>query len=64
MIAFHLEIDGNEYHAWASGLPGCHTHGKTKEEALRNLKNAVLLYLEDMLEENLLSEEMSLSTAA
>ena len=31
-------------------LEGCHTFGQTKEEALVNLKDAVMLYLEDEIE--------------
>ncbi|MFH1587353.1 MAG: type II toxin-antitoxin system HicB family antitoxin [Candidatus Diapherotrites archaeon] len=27
-------------------LPGCHTQGKTKKEALKNIKEAIELYLE------------------
>ena len=45
MIRFKIEKDGNEFHAWSPELPGCHTHGKTVSEALRNLKDAVSLYL-------------------
>ena len=32
-------------------LPGCYTQGETKEEALENIKEAILLCLEDMEEE-------------
>jgi predicted RNase H-like HicB family nuclease len=46
MITFKIEPDGNEFHAWSPELPGCHTHGKTVAEAMRNLKDAVQLYLE------------------
>ncbi len=54
MVSFKIEKDGAEYHAWSPELPGCHTHGKTKSEALKNLKDAVQLYLEDVMEEALL----------
>ncbi|MDO8525775.1 MAG: type II toxin-antitoxin system HicB family antitoxin [Candidatus Omnitrophota bacterium] len=27
-------------------LPGCHSQGKTEKEAIRNIKEAILLYLE------------------
>ena len=27
-------------------LPGCHTQGKTEKEAIRNIKEAIQLYLE------------------
>ncbi|HVW20595.1 MAG TPA: type II toxin-antitoxin system HicB family antitoxin [Opitutaceae bacterium] len=39
---------------WAVGcpdLPGCHSQGKTREEALKNIKDAVRLWLEVEAEE-------------
>lgn len=48
MLSFKIEADGSEFHAWSPELPGCHTHGRTRAEALRNLKDAVQLYLEDV----------------
>lgn len=30
-------------------LPGCHTQGETLEEAERNVKEAILVYLESLL---------------
>ena len=27
-------------------LPGCHSQGKTEKEAVKNIKEAILLYLE------------------
>lgn len=49
-LTFQLEADGSKWHAFCPELPGCHTFGETKEEALKNLKDAVLLYIEDELE--------------
>ncbi len=49
-LTFKLEADGSKWHAYCSELEGCHTFGSTKEEALKNLKDAVLLYLEDEIE--------------
>jgi len=46
MIDFKIEKDGDEFHVWSPSLPGCHTHGKTVEEALSYLKDAVCLYLQ------------------
>lgn len=46
-LTFKLEKDGDQWHAFCPDLKGCHTFGETKEEALKNLKDAVLLYLED-----------------
>jgi len=34
------------YIADVPALPGCHTQGKTKKEALKNVKEAIELYLE------------------
>lgn len=49
-LTFKLEADGDKWHAYCAELKGCHTFGTTKEEALKNLKDAVLLYLEDEIE--------------
>jgi predicted RNase H-like HicB family nuclease len=49
-LTFKLEKDGDKWHAFCPELKGCHTFGATKQEALVNLKNAVLLYLEDEIE--------------
>ena len=46
-LTFKLEKDGDQWHAFCPELSGCHTFGATKQEALAHLKNAVLLYLED-----------------
>ncbi|MEI7511725.1 MAG: type II toxin-antitoxin system HicB family antitoxin [Candidatus Peregrinibacteria bacterium] len=53
MLSFHIEPDENEFHAWCSELPGCHTHGRTPKEAAKNLKEAIMLYLEVIMEETL-----------
>jgi predicted RNase H-like HicB family nuclease len=43
--------DGREaYHAFCPSLKGCHTWGHTYNEALKNIQEAVELYVEDMLE--------------
>src|SRR4051794_11582702 len=54
MVTFKLEKDGKGYHAWSPELPGAHTHGATRTEALENLKDAVRLYLDDVMEESLM----------
>lgn len=51
MLTFKLEKDGDMFHAFCPDLKGCHTFGSTADEALKNLKNAVSLYLEDEMEE-------------
>jgi len=54
MVTFRIETDGEEYHAWSPELPGVHTHGATRAVALKNLKDAVQLYLDDVMEESLM----------
>lgn len=49
-ITFKLEKDGKKWHAYCPDLEGCHTFGSTKDEALKNLKDAVMLYMEDEIE--------------
>mgnify|MGYP001566630176 CR=1 FL=1 len=34
------------YAVWVPGLPGCWSQGRTEEEALENIKNAIKTYLE------------------
>jgi predicted RNase H-like HicB family nuclease len=53
MFTYKIEPDGNEFHAWIPELPGCHTHGRTVKEAIQNLKDAMQIYLEVELEENI-----------
>ncbi len=36
------------YNASVPALPGCFSYGATKEEALENIKEAILCYLEDL----------------
>ena len=59
-LTFKIEKDGKEFHAWCPELEGCHTHGQTVNKALENLKDAVQLYLDTMMEEEIakLSSEM------
>lgn len=43
--------DGRKaYHAFCPALKGCHTWGHTYEEALANIKDAIELYVEDLIE--------------
>ncbi|MBX2894171.1 MAG: type II toxin-antitoxin system HicB family antitoxin [Cyclobacteriaceae bacterium] len=60
LLTFKIEKDGTEFHAWCPELVGCHTHGETVTKALDNLKDAVQLYLDTMMEEEIakLSAEM------
>jgi predicted RNase H-like HicB family nuclease len=43
--------DGRDaWHAFCPVLKGCHTWGYTREEALTNIREAIDLYVEDLLE--------------
>ncbi len=53
MFTYRIEPDGEEFHAWVPELPGCHTHGKTIAEAMTNLKDAMTLYIEVEIEEEI-----------
>jgi len=46
-----IEKDEFGYYAYCPELKGCHTQGDTLDEALRNIKEAVELYLETLDEE-------------
>jgi len=45
-----FEDGGDAYHAYCPALKGCHTWGTTYKEALVNIREAVELYVEDLLE--------------
>ena len=46
-----LEPEESGYSIHCPALPGCHSQGESKEEALANIKEAILLCLEVMSEE-------------
>ncbi len=52
-FTFKIEKDGEQFHAWCPELAGCHTHGKTPSVALENLKDAIQLYLDAIMEEEI-----------
>jgi predicted RNase H-like HicB family nuclease len=43
-VVIHKSKYGYDVHA--SALPGCHSQGSTEKEALENIKDAILTYLE------------------
>src|SRR5882724_9286624 len=45
-----LENGRQAYHAYCPALKGCHTWGHTSTEALANIREAVELYIEDLLQ--------------
>jgi len=46
-----LEEEGGGYVAIVPELPGCHTQGDSLDEVIRNIKEAIELYLETLSEE-------------
>lgn len=45
-----VEQDEEGYFAFCPELQGCYTQGRTYEEALENIKEAIRLHVEDRLE--------------
>jgi predicted RNase H-like HicB family nuclease len=46
-----LEDESGGYVAFVPALPGCHTQGDTLEELMKNVKEAIELYLETLTDE-------------
>lgn len=46
-VCFEPEEEGG-YHAYVPALPGCHSYGRTIEEAERNIKEAIALYIDGL----------------
>lgn len=44
LVIIHRSKYGYDIHVPA--LPGCHSQGETKKEALKNIQDAILTYLE------------------
>jgi len=42
----NLKKTDEGYSVWVPGLPGCWSQGKTEEQALENIKDAIQAYLE------------------
>lgn len=49
-VVFEKSDEGG-YTVYVPSLPGCISEGETKEEALRNIKEAIELYLEPVEDE-------------
>lgn len=48
-----IKKDGRFYHGFVPSLPGCHTQGKSIEETRKNLREAILGWLESRLAHNM-----------
>ncbi len=60
-----IEKDGDGYYAFCPELQGCYTQGDTYEDALKNIKDAIRLHVEDRIEcgeEILQPESISLTS--
>jgi len=44
-----IEEDGEGFYAYCPALKGLHIDGSTREEAIENLKTAVVLYIESLI---------------
>lgn len=49
-IALEREEDGG-YHAFCPALKGCHSQGDTLDEAIANVREAIALYIESLIED-------------
>ena len=45
-----FEDGGEAWHASCPALKGCHTWGHTRDEALANIREAIDLYIQDLIE--------------
>ncbi len=48
-VIVEAEEEGG-YHVYCPSLPGCHSQGETIDEALANIKEAIDLFIEDMVD--------------
>lgn len=46
-VQLQQEADGR-WSSWCDALPGCASWGQTEEEALRNIQEAIQLYIESL----------------
>ncbi len=46
IVAIIEPCEEGGFHAWVPALPGCHSEGKTEQQALRHIQEAIELYLE------------------
>jgi predicted RNase H-like HicB family nuclease len=51
-VIFEREDEGG-YHVFCPALPGCHSQGETLEECIENIREAMQLYVESLIEDGL-----------
>jgi len=51
-VIFEKEDEGG-YHVFCPTLPGCHTQSETVEEGISNMREAIQLYVESLIEDGL-----------
>jgi predicted RNase H-like HicB family nuclease len=50
-VSVVIEQDEHGYYAWCPELKGCQTQGRTVEETLSNIREAIELFLETLTDE-------------
>jgi predicted RNase H-like HicB family nuclease len=61
-----IEKDEHGFYAWCPELKGCYSQGRTLDEAIANIREAIELYLETLTEEErsaALSQQILTTTA-
>jgi predicted RNase H-like HicB family nuclease len=51
-VIFEKEEEGG-YHVFCPVLPGCHTQGESFDEGLQNIREAIQLYIDSLIEDGL-----------
>jgi len=51
-VIFEREEEGG-YHVFCPVLPGCHSQSETVEEGVANIREAIQLYIESLIEDGL-----------
>ncbi len=51
-VIFEKVAEGG-YHVFCPTLPGCHTQSETIDEGVRNIREAIELYIESLVEDGL-----------
>ncbi len=52
-VIFEKEDEGGGYHVFCPALPGCHSQSETLEEGIENIREAIQLYVESLIEDGL-----------